>query len=136
MSPDKEKQLFEIYPKIFSSLKYTECGDGWYDIIDRLCSVIQNEANNAGYKLSEEEKEIIQPLASQVKEKFGGLRFYIDGGTECMHGAIHMAEAMSFKICEDCGAPGYKCPGGFARTLCDSCQKIYHTRRLNTSVIT
>ena len=135
MSPDKEKQLFEIYPKIFSSLKYTECGDGWYDIIDRLCSVIQNEANNAGYKLSEEEKEIIQPLASQVKEKFGGLRFYISGGTERMHGAIHMAEAMSFKLCEDCGAPGYKRPGGLGSTLCDSCQKKYLTSKLNTPVI-
>ena len=136
MNPDKEKQLFEMYPKIFSSLKYTECGDGWYDIIDRLCVVIQNEANNADYRLSEEEKETIQPLASQVKEKFGGLRFYIDGGTEWMHGAIHMAEAMSYKICEDCGAQGYKRQGGLVRTLCDSCQKKYHTCRLNASVIT
>jgi len=135
MSPDKEKQLFEKYPKIFSNLKYTECGDGWYDLIERLCTILQSEADNAGYSLSEEEKEAIQPLAAQVKEKFGGLRFYIYGGNERMWGAISMAEAMSFKICEDCGVPGHRQPGGWIRTLCDPCQEKRLTRDLNTDQI-
>jgi len=135
MSPDKEKQLFEKYPKIFSNLKYTECGDGWYDLIECLCAIIQRETDYAGYRLSEEEKETIQPLAAQVKEKFGGLRFYIYGGTERMWGAISMAEAMSFKICESCGVPGHKQPGGWIRTLCDPCQEKRNTRDLNTGQI-
>ena len=72
MGPDKEKQLFEKYPKIFSDLKYTECGDGWYDIIDALCTVIQNEADNVIYRLPEEEKEAAQPLAAIEKSHFMG----------------------------------------------------------------
>lgn len=128
MSPDKEKQLFEKYPKIFSDLKYTECGDGWFDLVESLCAVLQNEADNAGYRLSEEEKETVQPLAAQVKEKFGGLRFYIYGGNEEMRGAVRMAEAMSFRICEDCGVPGHKQPGGWIRTLCDPCQQKRNNR--------
>lgn len=128
MSPDKEKQLFEKYPNIFNNLKYTECGDGWFDLIERLCAVLQNEADNAAYRLSGEEKEAVQPIAAQVKEKFGGLRFYIYGGNEEMRGAIRMAEAMSFKICESCGVPGHKQPGGWIRTLCDPCQESRKTR--------
>ena len=129
MSPEKEKQLFEKYPKIFSNLKYTECGDGWYDIIDSLCAVLQNEADNVAYRLPEEEKEASQPLAAQVKEKFGGLRFYIYGGNEEKWGAIRMAQAMSFKVCEDCGNRGHKQPGAWIRTLCDPCQEARATRK-------
>ena len=132
MSPEKQEELFKKYPKIFSNLKYTECGDGWYDLIERLCAVIQNETDNAGYRLSDEEKETLQPLAAQVKEKFGGLRFYIYGGNDRIDGAIRMAEAMSFKTCEGCGAPGHKQPGGWIRTLCDPCQEKRLTRDLNT----
>lgn len=132
MSPEKQEELFKKYPKIFNNLNYTECGDGWYDLVERLCAVIQNEADNAGYRLSDEEKEALQPLAVQVKEKFGGLRFYIYGGNDEIRGAIRMAEAMSFKICEDCGVPGHKQPGGWIRTLCDPCQEKRLTRKLNT----
>ena len=132
MSPEKQEELFKKYPKIFSNLKYTECGDGWFDLIERLCAVLQNEADNVAYRLSDEEKEAVQPVAAQVKEKFGGLRFYIYGGNEEMWGAIRMAEAMSHKICEDCGVPGHKQPGGWIRTLCDPCQEKRLTRKLNT----
>lgn len=57
----------------------------------------------------------------QVKEKFGGLRFYVGGVTPEMDAAIEEAEARSFLVCEDCGEPGYPRAGGWTRTLCDSC---------------
>ena len=41
----------------------------------------------------------------QVKEKFGGLRFYINATPE-QYKVIMKAEAESFKTCENCGKKG------------------------------
>jgi len=62
--------------------------------------------------------------AVQVKEKFGGLRFYVHNAGDEIHGMISMAEQMSFKICEKCGKPGslHK-RGGWLKTLCTKCAK-------------
>jgi hypothetical protein len=45
-------------------------------------------------------------VAIQVKEKFGGLRFYYNGGDEKIEGMVRLAEAMSKCTCEGCGNPG------------------------------
>jgi hypothetical protein len=47
-----------------------------------------------------------QVVAKQIKEKFGTLRFYYDGGDEFIHGLDSMAASMSSVICEECGSPG------------------------------
>lgn len=59
-----------------------------------------------------------QVVASQIKEKFGTLRFYVDGGDEATGGMIQMAETMSAATCEQCGAPGHTGGRGWVRTLC------------------
>jgi len=41
---------------------------------------------------------------TQVKEKFGGLRFYYNGGDDFIYGLETMAESMSYRTCEYCGA--------------------------------
>jgi hypothetical protein len=58
--------------------------------------------------------------ASQVKEKFGGLRFYTNGYTDEVSGMIRMAEAMSYRTCEVCGNPGRSNNHGWISTLCDT----------------
>jgi hypothetical protein len=60
------------------------------------------------------------PVAVQVKEKFGGLRFYVHGGTDKHHALISFAEELSYKICEDCGAmqDTKTYTQGWNRTLC------------------
>lgn len=55
----------------------------------------------------------------QVKEKFGGLRFYIGNGSDEIFSRIHEAEVDSYKTCEVCGKPGRERGGGWIRTLCD-----------------
>jgi len=45
-------------------------------------------------------------VSVQVKEKFGTLRFYIDGGDEEVYGMIKMAECMSRNVCEITGDIG------------------------------
>jgi len=42
----------------------------------------------------------------QIKEKFGGLRFYVSKATERQRGMIQLASALSERTCECCGAPG------------------------------
>jgi len=65
-------------------------------------------------------EEIPQVVAMQVKEKFGTLRFYYNGGDDFIHGLETMADAMSAVTCEECGNPGVLRRGGWIRTLCDN----------------
>ncbi len=133
MNPENTKKLLEKYPKIFQraispalepphypiSLFIFECGDGWYEIIDTLCAVIQNHVNNYSIIRNGVVEKPHQVVASQVKEKFGTLRFYVDYADEYVHGAISMAESMSARTCEICGAAG-KIRGDFwLSTRCD-----------------
>ena len=72
-------ELMKKYPILFTQKKLPmqetcmcwgiECGNGWYEPLDNLCFKL--ESLNKDYK-----KYGIQIQAQQVKEKFGGLRFY------------------------------------------------------------
>ena len=64
-----------------------------------------------------------QLKASQVKEKFGSLRFYVAGGDEYCRGAIVMAERASARTCENCGQPGSVRKDGWHCVQCDSCNE-------------
>jgi len=124
-----------------------ECGDGWYNIIDVLCglltsdyrqaksrydhlvevgaggilygtkTVTQEAIDEAKAKLDEETLKV--PVAVQVKEKFGGLRFYVQAATDKHYQYISFAESMSYHTCEECGAPGKTYTDGWHRTMCD-----------------
>jgi hypothetical protein len=125
-----------------------ECGDGWYNIIDILCGLLtsdyrqaesryesikdkvdqpqwegskniitQEKIDEAKAKLDEETLKV--PVAVQVKEKFGGLRFYVNGATDKHWSYINFAESMSYRTCEECGAPGKTYTDGWHTTLCD-----------------
>jgi len=132
MTEDEDKALCLKYPKIFKdrhgSIMDTcmawgfECGSGWYNVIDTLCNQIQHHIDWKSRTLSDEEKESLQVVAEQVKEKFGTLRFYYYGGDEAIGGMVSMAEGITGKICEDCGAPGRRHTSGWYRTMCDSCE--------------
>jgi hypothetical protein len=88
MKPELEKILLEKYPKIFvdsnkssreSAMAWgCECGDGWFDIIDRLCQTLSNLYTSAIPVGSEGYMVVDAPavVATQIKEKFGTLRFY------------------------------------------------------------
>ena len=83
------------------------------------------DVNNGWFELI---KELIEDLISlgwdkqtcQVKEKFGGLRFYINGGSDEIFNKITEAERKSYEICEETGKPGkLRTDLGWHRTLCD-----------------
>jgi hypothetical protein len=56
---------------------------------------------------------------TQIKEKFGGLRFYVASASDSLYAAIDDAEELSYTICEECGEPGEIRREGWWRTLCD-----------------
>jgi hypothetical protein len=82
-----------------------------------------SDASLAKAKAEQEYQEANIPVAVQVKEKFGGLRFYVNGGTETHQTMIYFAETMSYRICEECGTTkDTKCwRDGWHRTLCVPC---------------
>ena len=135
MRDELDNLLVQKYPKIFrdrnKSMQETcMCwgfthGDGWFEILDAACANIQSHVDwkRRQYpELSDEEfDEQHQVIAAQVKEKFGGLRFYVDNCDDYVRGVISMAESMSYRTCESCGNKGHRRSGGWIRTLCDTC---------------
>jgi hypothetical protein len=149
-----DKALCAKYPKIFcdrhADMKETamcwgfECGDGWYQILDSLCANIQSHIDwshkNHAWDLQwneehpEEQRPVREPVhqvvATQVKEKFGGLRFYYNGGDDVIDGMVRMAESWAVNTCETCGNLGTMRHGGWIRTLCDKHEEEYQERNL------
>jgi hypothetical protein len=62
---------------------------------------------------------IAQVVASQVKEKYGSLRFYYHGGDDTIDNYVRFAEMMSERTCDVCGAPGKVRDGGWIVTRCE-----------------
>ena len=70
-----------------------------------------------------------QVVADQVKEKFGGLRFYYHGGDDEVSGMVRMAESWAAHTCENCGNAGTLRHGGWVRTLCDAHEAEYQEKQ-------
>lgn len=122
MKKELQDELYKKYPKLYRQHKLSmqeTCmcwgictGDGWYDLIDNLSAKLEAY----GGKVE----------AVQVKEKFGGLRFYLGAidseYADEIYEHVRKAEELSYKTCEQCGKPGGPKGGGWVRTLCDDCR--------------
>ena len=158
MREELDAKLVEKYPLLFKD-RYAPmnetamcwgfcCGDGWYDLIDTLCSLLTSKYRNAKdrydylmeqgvggvlygtktvtqeaideakAKMDEEADKV--PVVVQVKEKFGGLRFYVNAATDEHYNYITFAESMSYRICEVCGSPGKRYTDGWHQVLCET----------------
>lgn len=108
-----------------------ECGKGW----EKLYGPLLDLAALYGAQVL------------QVKEKVGGLRFYVAGGGEkaaWLDTMVEAAESASYHTCEDCGEDGqegwdaeqrrpiYKATTkgqGWIRTLCAPCREKWEASR-------
>ena len=144
MKLELEQQLVSKYPNLLKEYggdpKETcmafgiECGDGWYHLIDTLCSTIQHQVDWINQLWPELN---FSCAAVQVKEKYVGLRFYyeffyatdlpaeemkrLEGAMDRIAGMTILAEKMSGTICENCGIKCARGEGIFPRTLCRAC---------------
>ena len=107
-------ELMQKHHKILGKARYLEIEKGWFPLIDNLCSHLQFNTDNNNHT-----GKYPQVEAVQVKEKFGGLRFYVNEATDGQYAVISFVESLSIKTCEVCGAPGKQRGGGWIKTLCD-----------------
>ena len=116
-----QKKLFEKYPVMFqdrvrpvteSTMGWgIEVGDGWFGLVDVLCEQLQGETDQRGAP---------QVVVSEIKEKYGELRFYVGSASERQEAMIEFAEALSSRVCEACGAPGsLRSLSGWYAARCD-----------------
>jgi ribosomal protein L37AE/L43A len=93
-----------------------QCGPGWSGLLGKLLDDIAAVVRPTGRTLE----------IQQIKEKFGGLRFYWVGpfdGDELrrIEEAVELAEFRSEATCEDCGARGaMRNSGGWYAVRCDA----------------
>lgn len=111
-----EARMLERFPKMFAEPYGGFCVDeGWWPILEALCSQIQHHID-----WKNKQSEVVASVTvNQIKEKFGGLRFYYSGGDDAIDGMVRMAESWAAHSCETCGAPGKSRDGGWIKTLCD-----------------
>jgi hypothetical protein len=115
----QEERLAEIRGRIEPGFLPTiDVGPGWYDLVIDLDTQIREI--DPGYTIA------------QIKEKFGGLRFYL--GTEPAHAdqvnaLLEAAERKASQTCEECGQPGSLRNAGWLKTLCDLHDQQWRAQR-------
>jgi hypothetical protein len=93
--------------------------DGWEQLFRQLLAEIEAER----LKLPPEEAAKVK--LAQVKEKWAGLRVYVEHANSPIRDVLDRAEQLSFNVCEACGATGegvHPCGGGWIKTLCPTCR--------------
>lgn len=128
MNEKNTEYLLKKYPKLYAQYYWPPqqtcmCwgfpGDGWKPLIDGLSRRITKLDPDGTLQ------------AEQVKEKFGGLRFYYGGKVrtkeiaEKIRHLVDEAEEKSFHLCEECGKKGkMRNDIGWYRTLCEHHYKV------------
>jgi hypothetical protein len=92
---------------------------GWWKIVEEASAAIE--------KLNQETPNM-EIQATQIKEKFGGLRIYTNYTTDEVEAIIEEAEKKAAVTCETCGGPGSLKGGSWLYTLCDECFAKRQTR--------
>lgn len=123
------EQLIQKYPKIFKQyegnpgmVNWYGVPQGWLSIIDKLCGAIQSYVDNTTRYINGNPTNPPQPTLTQMKEKFGGLRFYMEDSDDYVEGMIRMAEYMCDNTCQDCGTEeNLGVTSGWISVLCRNC---------------
>ena len=137
----------------------TGCGEGWMPLIQALSVelelIITRHIQDKGIDVTDYQKpggDPPWPYVVQIKEKFGGLRFYVStagirldmmtpqGVKSFKQGAkeedpwqevyelIGKAEKKCSELCENCGKPGkLRDDRPWILTLCDNCPKVVNS---------
>ena len=104
-------RLRSRFPEMYARNSSMPCvGVGWFPIVEELSEKIHEYTIANG----------LEPIViQQIKEKFGGFRFYYMGGDENIDLMVREAEAKARVTCEECGQPGETRDLSWIRTLCE-----------------
>ncbi|MBE3040282.1 MAG: hypothetical protein IMZ62_15910 [Chloroflexi bacterium] len=129
MNEKNAAYLFGRYPILYQgrnlpitqnlmSFGFETNGDGWFKLIDQLSADITalDKANGS------------KTVATQVKEKYGGLRYYIESGSDAIYDLIDAAENASLGTCETCGEPGEQRGTSWISTMCAKCWAVIQSK--------
>ena len=123
------EDLAKSYPEL---IEKSQCDEslgvdvGWFNIIDALCGSICQPLTTAKSRLkaaieyprNENGKYIAEcterynkelealPIITTIKEKFAGLRVYVENSNDRVDALIGMASLLARHTCEVCGKPG------------------------------
>lgn len=103
--------------KLFPKLNKSEYNRPFYSFVEKF--------RQRSYKCIKYNK--VYPPAvkiDQIKEKFGGLRFYYFGGDKEVAGMVRFAEYLADQTCEVSGEPGELCVrGSWYKTLSENARQ-------------
>ena len=124
MKEEKRNDLIERFPEMFEYLKdwqgqagkarlYAPVGDGWVWLVENTLEAMYQHCKN---------NNVPMPQITDIKEKWGGLRIYYNGGDIITEGMVELAEHFSYKICEICGTHNnIGQTSGWIHTVCETC---------------
>ncbi len=115
---------FKRFPKLYYFVKHWDCGPGWDPLLTELSEKLEGLIENLERLVGKGVGRDFSPCASQIKEKYGTLRFYMYSETDEMSELIEEYEDRSSSICELCGQKGtlqLKC--SWRMTRCTECLK-------------
>ena|ERR1700722_15304582 len=104
---NKYDKIIADFPELYSKHGYSTpersfpvyfaIGDGWFSLMYELSTAIMEHVRKNPDSL---------PSITDIKEKYGTLRFYTNGGDDIIDDLISKAEDASYTICEKCGNVG------------------------------
>jgi hypothetical protein len=99
---------------------FDRIGEGWRLVLWDLCVELEPQVEALNRELA------AHALPSrfevlQVKEKFGGLRFYTNHTSGAIDNCIHKAQERALKTCMDCGQAARLRTSGWWHVACDAC---------------
>lgn len=107
----------EILDRIFFIPTYTELDamePGWRKAFGiQMCEEIKQALKKHNY--------LYKYRITQIKEKFGTLRWYDEGAPKEVHDIIDKYENLSWNTCCCCGKPATKITSGWISPYCDDC---------------
>lgn len=121
------KFLYEPTGRVECPLRFVDLDieQGWANLLYVLCGAIKD------YLETVEDEDFLKHFhVLRVKQKFGGLRFYVSRSDKVIYNMISEAEAASWEICEVCGQYGVPRPLAWITTLCHKhyLQKVWGLR--------
>lgn len=133
------EELINKYPKIFEDyegnpdrVNWYGLPKGWISVIDKLCGCMQSYIDNHVNYTKDGKYRPQQVTCSQMKEKFGGLRFYTNGHDNVIEGMISMAEHMCYNTCDECASEeDLGVTSGWVSVKCRKCIIPHGDRAMN-----